>query len=328
MALRLARQLSSAFAPWTARQVRAHLAAVVLALGLTPSQPAAAYCAARSCDPDTEDASCRLDARTGCSAEGVELFRPDGCVYFAVQEGAAERTLGLRDDEFEAAIQRAFDSWSSVDCAGNGPPAIIAQSLGPADVTRPFACASSPELNADVWLVRDDLSMFVTTSSGATAGITHTQIMSETGEVFDSDVSLNELWFMVQRESDIEDFLHVVAMHEAGHALGLAHSQDDEALMFRNYRVSRDRELTQDDIEGICALYPPRALQCAERELEDSAIDRDACSERQDEGMNAGDGSSGCAVAHRDIVGDAAAWVAALTFALGLARSSRRKRMR
>jgi hypothetical protein len=326
MALRFAAKVASAVLPWSTGRVRTCLAGAVLALGLTSSQPAAAYCAARSCDPDAENASCRLDARTGCSAEGVELFRPDGCVYFAVQEGVAERTLGLRDDEFEAAIQRAFDAWANVDCAGDGPPAIIAQALGPADVARPFACASSPELNADVWLVRDDLSMFVTTSSGATAGITHTRIMSETGEVFDSDVSLNELWFLVQRESDIEDFLHVVAMHEAGHALGLAHSQDDGALMFRNYRVSRDRELTQDDIDGICALYPPRALQCAERELEESAIDRDACSERQADGDNAmNDSDSGCAIGRqsRDRGG---AWAVAALLALYVARSRFRRR--
>lgn len=47
--------------------------------------------------------------------------------------------------------------------------------------------------------------------------------------------------------------LFSVALHEAGHALGLGHSDDPNAVMYPYYRVSSG--LTSDDIAGIQALY-------------------------------------------------------------------------
>ncbi|XP_028581995.2 matrix metalloproteinase-27-like [Podarcis muralis] len=53
--------------------------------------------------------------------------------------------------------------------------------------------------------------------------------------------------------------LMLVATHEIGHALGLAHSGDPRALMFPNYKLMEpiDFPLTQDDIDGIQAIYGP-----------------------------------------------------------------------
>ena len=45
-----------------------------------------------------------------------------------------------------------------------------------------------------------------------------------------------------------------MALHEIGHALGLKHSQKKESVMYARYSRSRDK-LTQDDVEGIRALY-------------------------------------------------------------------------
>ena len=44
-----------------------------------------------------------------------------------------------------------------------------------------------------------------------------------------------------------------MALHEAGHALGLAHSSDPNAVMYAYYHVASG--LTADDIAGIQALY-------------------------------------------------------------------------
>jgi hypothetical protein len=46
-----------------------------------------------------------------------------------------------------------------------------------------------------------------------------------------------------------------VALHEAGHALGLGHSDDPTAVMYPYYRMQTG--LTADDIAGIQALYGP-----------------------------------------------------------------------
>ncbi|KAF2308614.1 hypothetical protein GH714_011375 [Hevea brasiliensis] len=50
--------------------------------------------------------------------------------------------------------------------------------------------------------------------------------------------------------------LESVAVHEIGHLLGLAHSQDSNAIMYATIPPGIiKRELTQDDIDGIHALY-------------------------------------------------------------------------
>ena len=48
--------------------------------------------------------------------------------------------------------------------------------------------------------------------------------------------------------------LKTVAIHEIGHALGLGHSADPQAIMFASYQ-GPDRTLGQDDINGIQELY-------------------------------------------------------------------------
>ncbi|XP_042316867.1 matrix metalloproteinase-27-like isoform X2 [Sceloporus undulatus] len=57
----------------------------------------------------------------------------------------------------------------------------------------------------------------------------------------------------------IEFNLWLVAAHEIGHALGLAHSDDPRALMFPNYKPidPEDFPLSEDDINGIQAIYGP-----------------------------------------------------------------------
>uniref|UniRef100_A0AAY5EJT3 Collagenase 3 n=1 Tax=Electrophorus electricus TaxID=8005 RepID=A0AAY5EJT3_ELEEL len=49
--------------------------------------------------------------------------------------------------------------------------------------------------------------------------------------------------------------LFLVAAHEFGHALGMAHSSDPGALMYPVYSYSRGFPLSEDDIKGIQSLY-------------------------------------------------------------------------
>ena len=50
--------------------------------------------------------------------------------------------------------------------------------------------------------------------------------------------------------------------HEIGHALGLGHSEDNEALMWSTNSGVLDR-LSQDDIRGISYLYPNKLDGCS-----------------------------------------------------------------
>ncbi|XP_061058618.1 neutrophil collagenase isoform X1 [Eubalaena glacialis] len=64
-----------------------------------------------------------------------------------------------------------------------------------------------------------------------------------------------ETWTKTSRNYN----LFLVAAHEFGHSLGLAHSSDPGALMYPNYAFSEPStySLPQDDISGIQAIYGP-----------------------------------------------------------------------
>ncbi len=64
-----------------------------------------------------------------------------------------------------------------------------------------------------------------------------------------------EHWVIGQGSSPLDVDLTTVALHELGHALGLGHTTDPNAVMFAEY--SGKRTLTPDDIAGIQALYGP-----------------------------------------------------------------------
>jgi hypothetical protein len=63
----------------------------------------------------------------------------------------------------------------------------------------------------------------------------------------------SEMWSIAGHE-DVD--VYTVALHEIGHALGLAHSEDPDAIMYPFYTGPRS-ELGTDDIEGILSLYAP-----------------------------------------------------------------------
>ena len=52
-----------------------------------------------------------------------------------------------------------------------------------------------------------------------------------------------------------ETVLYNAALHELGHTLGLGHSDDPNAVMFSGLLEDEEYSISQDDINGIRALY-------------------------------------------------------------------------
>ncbi len=73
-----------------------------------------------------------------------------------------------------------------------------------------------------------------------------------------STTSRNQRWQPKKLKGKIPVDIMTIAVHEIGHFLGLTHSDNPQSVMYRT-QIAGDlskRKLSQDDIEGINALYP------------------------------------------------------------------------
>jgi Matrixin len=246
----------------------------------TPGQ-SRAYCLAYQCDPDNSaSVPCERDAN-GCSIQGAALRRRTNCVTVSVAQGSTKNEIGIDDNEFAAVITEAFSLWTNVDCGGGSPPGLKVQFAGAVAANGPFACEALPAQNIDVWRVSNTFPSpsGVTQTTGAIAGRTKPIFTLPDGKIFDADVELNGLWLslFLQDPVQMRGILRTVAAHEAGHALGLAHSLDGNSLMFRSYDVMPMRVPTPDDVRGICTLFPPASLQCSPPVVPAAALRQTDC---------------------------------------------------
>lgn len=250
------------------------------------SVSADAYCALYTCkDVSVADAkeSLNLEPYTcertnGCISEGHQLFWDSKCLTFGVS-GLNTRSLGLTPEEFDDIIVDSFKVWENVDCGGGKSPGLKVQSVGVVDSNGDFFCEEEPRANLSVWslVTRWD-------RSSDALGFTSSTHNRKDGEVFDADVelNLNKIANDSISPADYAIMLGKIATHEAGHFLGLAHSQDQEAVMFARYDTDDlfNRELNQDDIDGICALYPPDDdLKCSKPGYVAAGLNQEACDE-------------------------------------------------
>jgi len=213
--------------------------------------PAAlAYCRTTSCKGTGTGARCVPMQASDC---GVELFWSKPCIGFSMQKDASSQiSLEAATEIFEA----AFQTWADVDCGGAGHPRIRVENLGP--VTCDAHEYNKKAGNANIILFHDDEWPHV--GAGSTLALTTVTYNVDTGEIYDADMELNSANVtFTSGQSGVLFDLPSIATHETGHFLGLSHSADPSATMFADYMPGSVelRTLEPDDIEGICAAYPP-----------------------------------------------------------------------
>jgi hypothetical protein len=169
---------------------------------------------------------------------------------FSVRSSTTDRSTTA-----ETIVDLAFDQWRFVDCAGRRP-GLYVWNMGQ------VACGdveyNKDAGNANVVVFRDGAWPHIDDTHNI--ALTTTTFDPDTGELLDADIELNSSTFTFTVDDlSIEYDLLSVLTHEAGHFLGLGHSQLAEATMFAAYDAGTIELRTPDadDVAAICSLYPP-----------------------------------------------------------------------
>jgi hypothetical protein len=230
------------------------VSAVGLAGACLLATDARAYCRTTTCDPTHPTAPDACQYEDGCAQNGIPLFWPNACVAFSVQQtGSPLRNIDFAT--FDAVVSDVLYEWSHVDCGG-GSPSIQLFDRSPVACARVEYNADAKQPNANIWMFRDAAWPH---GGRGTLALTTVTYSPATGQIYDADVEINSAQNRITvGDSSIRLDLKSIVIHEAGHTLGLSHSPATYATMFSSYDPmdTSFRSLSDDDIQGICAVYP------------------------------------------------------------------------
>ncbi len=170
---------------------------------------------------------------------------PDGRVAYFTEVAWTKNPLSYRFlncplaeqldcDNVHQVMRDAMEAWDNISGI------TLVETDGPADINVVFQY--------------DQETQFFPDGPGGILGLTYFPY-PDIGEL-GGDVAFDgtEFWYIDNvTNPEVQVHLPTVAMHEFGHALGLNHSADFDALMWAEY--TGPRSMTSDDVAGMQALY-------------------------------------------------------------------------
>ena len=221
---------------------------------------ASAYCRTTTCQDAKGDAytghRCNPSQSDDC---GIEIGWRQPCVSFDVQRNAS---VQVDYADADLALKNAFAAWTGAAC-GAASPSIQAYDFGPVDCAKVQYNYDNREGNADILVFRDRSWPHSRGSAQGSADIialTTVTFDPVKGDILDADIEVNSANFeLTVTPSTTAIDLQSVLTHEAGHFLGLAHTQDTGATMYPDYSAGTIGKRTPaiDDVACICEAYAP-----------------------------------------------------------------------
>jgi hypothetical protein len=202
--------------------------------------------------------------------DGTELRWVTNCIdYFIHRDGSDD----LPFDQVEDQVKRSFEQWELPGCSD-----VNFTYAGETAEKRAGYFQNEPNSNIIVWREggggiddweHDPSIIAVTTNTFCTQT---NALCPFKGAIIDADIELNGERFEftnTQIAAFTQFDLGNTLTHEIGHLIGLDHTRVRQATMFASAPPGEltKRDLAQDDIDGVCAIFPLREDEGACYEL-------------------------------------------------------------
>lgn len=232
------------------------IACLVGVFALLPPQGANAYC--RTTTVVRPVSSCP----ESCITDGIPLYwAVSNPVYNFNVRGFPDLDAGWERE----LIARAFDRWNNIECpTPQGPRWIGLRIRGAPEITSLQVGPREAEPNENVIVFYTGEEWLAEGLDPGAYALTAIWFNKNNGEILGADMHFNGGMGRFVKCPDTgcafgDVDLENVATHEAGHFIGLAHSDVRGSTMWcsANPDEVEKRTLEADDIEGACAAYPP-----------------------------------------------------------------------